>query len=255
MKSARIAAVAGLAALPIAFAAPASAAETVNFTLNDINSTGSTATATISVNDDGSLRVQIDGTGFTPNSPHAQHIHGEVGSKKFVCPSPSADKDGDSLISTVEGVPAYGGVMISLTTEGDTSPKSGLAVDRFPVADAEGNLDYERTIPADAVPEGFADSLQQLHIVQHGIDTNGNDKYDMEALGESPFAKSLGVDGIPAEATFPATCGEVTPAGSVDTGAGSTDGAEQLPLMAFGGVALAGAAGTLLLRRRFAESS
>ncbi|HET7328143.1 MAG TPA: hypothetical protein VFJ14_12755 [Nocardioidaceae bacterium] len=255
MKSARIAAVTGLAALPLAFTAPASAAETVNFHLDDINDTGSTATATLTATDNGSLHVEINGTGFTPNSPHAQHIHGEVGSKEFVCPPPSADTDGDGLISTVEGVPAYGGVMVSLTTKGDTSAKSGLALDRFPVADAEGNLNYERTIPADMLPEGIVDSLQQLHIVQHGIDVNGNDKYDLEALGESPFAKSLGVNGVPAEGTFPATCGEVTPVGSVDTGAGSTGGIEQLPLMAFGGVALAGAAGTVLLRRRFTESS
>ena len=256
MKTARIAAAAGFAAaLPLAFAAPAGAAESVNFTLDDINSTGATSDATITANDNGSLHVEVNGTGFTPNSPHAQHIHGEVDSKEFVCPPPSADKDGDGLISTVEGVPAYGGVMIALTTKGDTSADSGLAVERFPVADAEGNLNYERTIPANMVPEGFADSLQHLHIVQHGIDVNGNDKYDAEGLGESEFAKSLGVNGIPGEATFPATCGEVTPAGSVDTGAGSTGGVEQLPLMAFGGVALAGAAGTILLRRRFAEAS
>jgi hypothetical protein len=33
--------------------------------------------------------------------------------------------------------------------------------------------------------------------VQHGLDVNGNDKYDLEGLGESTFAKSLGVSGVP----------------------------------------------------------
>lgn len=255
MKTARLAAAAGLAAaLPLGFAAPASA-DTVHFNLSDLNDTGASAEATITTTDEGGLHVEIDGSGFTPNSPHAQHLHGDTGSKEFVCPSASADKDGDGLISTVEGVPAYGGVMVSLTSKGDTSADSGLAVDRFPTADADGNLHYERTIPADQVDPAIIENLDQLHIVQHGIDTNGNNKYDMDGLGESPFAKSLDVSGIPAEATFPATCGEVTPVGGVDTGAGSTGGIEQKPAIAFGGVALIGAAGTLLWRRRFAESS
>ncbi|MEZ5229143.1 MAG: hypothetical protein R2710_21490 [Acidimicrobiales bacterium] len=46
---------------------------------------------------------------------HAQHIHGEVGAEN-VCPEPALDEDGDGLISTVEGVPAYGLVKVSLTT-------------------------------------------------------------------------------------------------------------------------------------------
>jgi hypothetical protein len=29
-----------------------------------------------------------------------------------------------------------------------------------------------------------------LHVVQHGIDANNNDKYDVEALGVSTFAES-----------------------------------------------------------------
>ena len=242
----------GVAAVPLMFAAPAQA-DTVNFNLDDINDTGSTATATITTNANGSLTVDIQGSGFTPNMPHAQHLHGDLAGN-FFCPSPSADKDGDGFISTVEGVPAYGGVMISLTTKGDTSADSGLAVERMPVADASGNLSYSRTIPAGAVPDGVVDNIENLHIVQHGIDVNGNDKYDMKGLGESPFAKSLGVDGIPAEATFPATCGEVSPVGAVETGTGTTSGVENLPLMAFGGAALIGSAGVLVARRRFAES-
>ncbi|MET9275956.1 hypothetical protein [Kribbella sp. NPDC003557] len=215
-----------------------------------MNDSGSHATATLTALDNGSLRVKITGSGFTPNSPHAQHIHGASGSHAFMCPGPGADKNGDGQVATEEGLAQYGDVFVSLTTKGDTSKASGLAVDRMPVADTDGNLDYERTIPAAQLPKGTVDSLQHLHIVQHGLDANGNDKYDLAALGESVFAKSLGVKGIPEEATNPATCGEVMPSGAVETGGASTDGIEQAGLLAFGGIALLGAGAALITRRR-----
>jgi len=256
MRHPRLILAAGAATLPLAFAAPAHADQAVNFTLAPQNNSGATADATITAADDGSLHVRIEGSGFTPGMPHAQHIHGATdGSMDFFCPTPDADKNGDGQVATEEAVDQYGGVVVSLTTKGDTSADSGLALDRFPKADAGGNLDYERTIPAAQVPDGFVDNLQHLHIVQHGLDVNGNDKYDLEGLGESVFAKSLGVEGVPEEGTNPATCGEVTPVGAVDTGAGSTQGVEQLPLLAFGGIALAGASGAVWVRRRFADAS
>ena len=61
--------------------------------------------------------------------------------------------------------------------------------------------------------------------MQHGIDANNNGKYDMEALGVSTFAESLGAPNIPEEATDPASCGVVQgagmsgkPRGGVETG-------------------------------------
>ena len=254
MRTARAAAVTGLAVLPLAFAAPAQADETVQFALNSMNGSGATATATITAKDDGSLHISIDGNGFTPNSPHAQHIHGMAHSMNFFCPPQSADANGDGQVATEEGLKQYGDVLISLTTKGDTSADSGLAVDRMPVADANGNLTYDRTIPAGALPEGVVESLEHLHIVQHGLDVNGNGKYDLKSLGESVFAESLGVQDIPEEATNPATCGEVLPSGAVETGAATTDGPEQLPLVAFGGAALLGAAGAMWARRRLSTS-
>ncbi len=242
----------GVAAVPLMFAAPAQA-DTVDFTLNELNGSGANASATITTNSDGSMTVDITGSGFTPNMPHAQHIHGAA-SGDFFCPPASADKNGDGQVATEEGVPQYGGVMVSLTTKGDASADSGLAVERMPIADASGNLDYSRTVPASAIPAGITENVENLHIVQHGLDVNGNDKYDLQALGESVFAKSLGVKGIPEEATNPATCGEVSPSGSVETGAGSTSGTENMPLFAFGGAALLGTAGALIVRRRAAEA-
>ena len=49
-----------------------------------------------------------------------------------------ADGDRDGFISVAEGVPFYGSIAQSLTTDGDTSPSSALALDRYPVADDDG---------------------------------------------------------------------------------------------------------------------
>ena len=243
-----------LTTAPGAFAAQGNNSYQIDLTDTMNNESGSQATADVRINGD-RMTVSIEGTGFTPESPHAQHFHGSFdAAKDFTCPTSDADENGDGQVDTAEGLPAYGDIVISLTTEGDTSPDSGLAVDRMPVADADGNLTYERTFD---LPAGAGDALRNLHIVQHGLDANGNDMYDAEALGESEFAKSLGVEGIPEEATNPATCGTISgasagaaPTGGVETGAGSTEGPESLAMFALGGVALAGVGGALAYRRR-----
>ncbi|WDZ83375.1 hypothetical protein [Micromonospora cathayae] len=249
------------AALVLAFPGVASADESVQVRLLDLNGTGATGTATLTATGTGDLTVTITSTGMTPNSPHAQHLHGATNGTDFHCPDRSADSNGNGYVSTEEGLPMYGDIFISLTTSGDTTKASGLAVDRMPSADARGNLTYERTIPAADLPAGTIAHLKDLHIVQHGIDANGNGKYDLAGLGESTFARSVGVDGIPAEATDPATCGMVSgaaagsvPAGGVATGDGSTR--DPGPVWyAVSALTLAGAAGAVALRRRPARQS
>lgn len=242
-------------AAPLLLAGPAAADESVQVRLDALNRSGVSGTATLTALGNGDLSVRIDASGMVPNSPHAQHIHGSAGGTDFMCPTQAADKDGDGFVNTEEGLPDYGDIFISLTTAGDTTKKSGLAVDRMPKADADGNLTYQRTIKADALPPGTIEHLKDLHIVQHGIDVNDNDKYDLEGLGESTFAKSLGVSGVPEEATNPASCGMVsgaaagsTPSGGVETGDGSTPASGHPELVLLGGVLAA--SGLVLARRR-----
>lgn len=248
--------VGAMAALPLAFAAsPASADESVDVMLNELNGSGATGMATLTAMDSGDLRVHIMTENMTPGMPHAQHIHGAPTGHNFFCPTQAQDANGDGQVSTEEGLAQYGDILISLTTSGDTTKASGLAVDRMPVADEDGMVMYDRVIPASALPAGTTEHLESLHIVQHGLDVNGNGKYDLKALGESVFANSLGVMGVPEEATNPATCGMVEPAGGVETGSASTAGTESLPLMTLGGLSLLGAGGVLAARRRFARAS
>jgi hypothetical protein len=123
------------------------------------------------------------------------------------------DSDGDGVLTNEEASGEYGTVFLALTTQGGATPQDGLDVKRMPVSDSKGRVDYERTFPAKMVPDGLLEHLSSLHVVQHGVDVNNNDKYDMEALGVSTFAESLGVPNIPEEATDPASCGVVQGAG------------------------------------------
>lgn len=214
--------------------------------LNDTNAEGTAALRLSGTK----LTVQINTSGLVPGVPHAQHLHGsDDGRHDFTCPTMDDDRNGDGVLTTAEGLSKYGNVFISLTTKGDTSVQSGLAVDRFPVADAQGNLRYERTIE---VSQATADNLANLHVVQHGIDKNGNGKYDFEAAGKSELDPKL-----PQEATAIANCGTITgatvgavPTGGVETGSGGTEGVESPGLLALGGAALAAAAGLGHLTRR-----
>ena len=194
-------AVPGLLALPL-LAAPAVAdgheAELMA-TLGELNDSGGSGTAWAKV-DGTSVWLSIEVQGLLDGAPHAQHIHyGEQARNE--CPTVGKDdSNGDFRLTTVEGVPAYGPVAVSLTKRGDTSPDSVLAVDRYPTA-PRGHVHYERTTRttkqvARAIRRGDA------VVVIHGVDYNGNGEYDFESAGASELDSNL-----PAEATDPAVCG------------------------------------------------
>lgn len=258
-------AIAAVTALLVLLAAPALAQETSTADLSALNDSGASSQAEVTL-DGTSLTVTITGTGFAPGLAHAQHIHFASGTDS-TCPGVDADGDDDGLISTVEGVALYGGVQISLTTEGDFTGESGLATDRFPTADDEGNISYERTFEID---EAMVQSLtgQQFAIIQHGIDIDGSASYDGDAV--SSLDPSL-----PLEATIPAVCGvltvqaaaddtttttaadDATPAGGADTGAGgAADGGIWDPALAVAllGALAIGAGGYVAMRRTNHES-
>ncbi|MFG2138552.1 hypothetical protein [Streptomyces sp. NPDC048650] len=255
MTSQRTARLAALLALPAALvlsgaaAAPATAGQKAyQINLDQLNDSQGKGTALLSLNGT-RLTVKIESEGLVPGQPHAQHLHGSTDGHDFQCPDASADTDGDGIINNTEATVHYGDINISLTTDGDTSPNSGLAVDRMPKADAQGNLSYERTIP---VSQDVVEHIKDLHIVQHGIDPNGNKKYDFGA-GKSELDPKL-----PQEATAPAVCGIVEgaavgsiPVGGVETG-GGTATSDGVPgaLVGAGGLTFAAVAGALVLNRR-----
>src|SRR4051812_17044824 len=134
-RTARSLIAAGAAAIPLVlfgFGSPAQAHEgPVTVRLDPMPGSDASGTATLTPNHDGSLTVQITGMNMVPGQPHAQHIHGDTSGHDFTCPGPDQDTDGDGYLTVEEGLPLYGNIHISLTTEGDTTPASGLAVDRM----------------------------------------------------------------------------------------------------------------------------
>ncbi len=158
----------------------------------------------------GSALVEVHGTridvtmgayGLFPDFPHAAHIH--FGAQaRHECPTAMDDADGSGTLTTTEGGPAYGPVVVSLTKTGDTSPASTLAIDRYDTAPG-GDLQYARghikvtQVVARAITDGKA------VIVIHGADDNGDGTIDGPA---SDLAPSL-----PSEATDPALCGALVP--------------------------------------------
>jgi hypothetical protein len=211
--------------------------------LNGVKGSG-TAMVTVTGN---RINVTMAANGLLPDNPHAAHIHFGADAR-HECPTASDDKSGDGTLNTTEGGPAYGGIVVSLTKTGDTSPKSGLAVDRFDTAPG-GKIQYERgsITVAPEVAQAIVDGKSV--VVVHGVDHNNDGKYD--GATKSDLDPSL-----PTEATDPAICGVLAaaPAGGMDTGAGGTSTGTNEGMLALGGGLLLAAAGTGVLTARKARN-
>lgn len=142
---------------------------------------------------------EVVAQGLLADHPHAAHIHfGEQA--RHECPTLEDDTNEDGHLNTTEGAPAYGPVVLSLTTRGDTSPASVLAIDRYDTA-THGNIEYERDghFPTAA---GVADAIAagQGVVVIHGVDYDGDGTYSGSVMSDLDPS-------LPTEATDPALCG------------------------------------------------
>ena len=232
------------ALLPVVGAGSAFAADgNVNANLKPVALNGVNGSGMASVAVKGTtLNVTMAASGLLAGSPHAAHIH--FGAKaRNECPTGADDAKGDGTINTSDGAPAYGPIVVSLTKTGDTSPDSGLAVDRYDAA-AGGKISYERG--SIKVSQGVADAVAsgKSVVVIHGVDHNENGKYD--GATQSDLDPKL-----PTEATDPALCGVLSamPAGGMATGAGgastgTSDGFATGGMIALGGGLMLVAAGS-----------
>jgi hypothetical protein len=221
-------------------------------TLNSLNHSSASGSLTLQLNgDQATISENVTGLAATFSGmpyPHVQHIHiGAQGS----CPSMSADKNGDGVVSTTEGAPFYGGIGATLSTSGDTSPKAGTTLT---VAPSGGSFTYSRTITLDAATMASVTAGKGV-IVVHGLDPATLSK---QAQGE----KSDLVPSLPLAATSPALCGTLVasqmssvPGGAPNTGGGSTSGIEDELLLGLGGALILAAGGTFAARRRLSGQS
>ncbi|MFI5494149.1 hypothetical protein [Actinoplanes sp. NPDC051859] len=166
--------------------------------LRQLNRSHAYGVATARVNGK-KVTVSVVVKGLLRSAPHAMHIHAGTKGK---CPTAKADTNHDGFVSVTEGHPFYGHIAASLTTRGDTSPASGLAIDRFP-APKSGTVVYKRTIKVDA-HTAMAIKHRNAVIVVHGVDRNGSGVYDGSVKSDLDPK-------LPMEATAPAACGTLRP--------------------------------------------
>jgi hypothetical protein len=253
-KSLRFMAVPTLALGALAFSgSPAMAADqSYQSTLGQLN--GSSGSATIELQVTGNqAHVLLNVSGMPATFmdmpyPHVQHIHGGA---QGTCPDPSADKDGDQVISTTEGAPSYGGIVTTLSTSGDTSPAAGLDIK---VAGQGAAYTIDRTFELNAETKAALEAGTAV-VVVHGLDPA-----TLSPAGAA--AKSDIIPELPLAATSPALCGTLTagqmkmPAGGAETGVAQETGTDIRALAIGGGLALiALAGGAYVVRRRTAESA
>jgi hypothetical protein len=236
----------GAAAMIALAAGPALADGSVNANLKPVAGNGVNGSGTAMVQVKGTtITVTMAATGLLANQPHAAHIHFGADAR-HECPVIGDDTNKDGHLTTTEGGPAYGAIVVSLTKTGDTSPASGLAIDRFDTA-AGGKISYERGSIQVSQDVANAITKGQSVVVIHGVDYNNDGKYDGDA--KSDLDPSL-----PTEATDPALCGalSVAPSGGMATGQGGAAGGTDTGMIALGGAALLAAAGTgaVAARRR-----
>ncbi len=244
-KALRVLAPLAAAAVPLALASgPAMAATGSSYqaTLNPLNHATGSGMATITLNGNtATISESWMGLASTFSGapyPHVQHIHiGAAGA----CPTMSADKNGDGVVSTTEGAPAYGGIGTTLSTKGDTSPKAGTDIK---IAPGGGSTSYSRTIRLSSATVSSLKNGTGV-VVVHGLDP-------ATLSAKAQKEKSDLVPSLPLAATSPALCGVLSsmPSGGVATGTGSTSGVEDLGLLAAGGGLVALAGGLVAARRR-----
>lgn len=249
-KSALLAAPALAIAAASMTVAPAAAADSWSFQtqLAPVNNSTAAGSAVVEVTgQEATVTVEVAGAPALFQGapyPHAQHIH--IGGQG-VCAPPSADADGDGAVSSMEGQPWTGGIGTSLTTSGDTSPASAVAIDRFPAGEA---YTYQRTFTVDAAT---------LAALQNGtavVNVHGADPAALSAAAQAkvnPMAPAL-----PLASDIPVACGVLAsaqmavPEGPADTGveaAGSGSDARGLAGAAVLGMLALGAAAVGLRRR------
>ena len=209
-----------LLGIPAASAAPGTdkpgeADKTVSLkaSLTELNFSGASGDATATVKNQKIENIAINATGLDPDAAHAIHIHfGERALHE--CPTMAdatqarSASDPTRRLSTADGLPAYGPIAVSLTTTGDTTPASGLVLNRFPTS-TDGELSYNRSkieftdVAGVGTAKSIADGVRAGEgvLVVHGNDYNGG-AYDFEAAGKSELDPSL-----PAEGTDPTACG------------------------------------------------
>lgn len=136
------------------------------------------------------LSVKIKMRGVAPGIAHAQHIHAGP-----ACPDPATDPNNDGVLDVLEGLPAYGPILVNLDSD-----LSSNAAGMFPMANAFGRYAYSADGSKAHIEAEIKEALRlkTRHVVIHGVDPM------------TPLPSTVGtLPGLPAHATLPVACGEL----------------------------------------------
>ena len=161
--------------------------------------------ATVRVHDSRVI-VTVHATGLEPEIPHPQHIHGFLGGDASMCPTMAADGNEDGVVDVVEGLPDYGGILVTL--DSDITNGAGTEAAGLPTtSNAAGTIRYEMSAPLSEVEDGLGGALDPAHrtIVLHGVDP------------ETDLADAQSIGALPAWLTLPVACGELSRGATRDT--------------------------------------
>lgn len=154
------------------------------------------------------ITARVSVKGAAPNMMHMQHIH--TGTS---CPTMAADTNRDGIVDVVEGIPAYGAILVPL--DGDLSSQAAGGM-MSPMANRAGNYNYMKSTSLRAMltdlhmpnlnPSGpvaklaanEALRLEVRHVVIHGVP-------ESTALPST----AMGLPGASAQMALPIACGEL----------------------------------------------
>ena len=175
----RLAACGALLSPASASAAPATSTDLFYAALKPVSvnhASGSGGVWIALTGDSAKFTLQVDG--LLAKAPHPAQVY--VGAAA-ACPTAGQAAAFNGHPSIAYNAASLGSPQVALTTSGDTSAASALAMPRFPTA---GNYTYTRTF---TVPPSVAAAVKggKAVLVVHGVDYNGNGKYD-DVLGVTP---------------------------------------------------------------------
>ena len=146
--------------LMVAAPAPAAAPQVYRATLSPLNASGVGGIAIFKIQG-AVLRSVVPVHGLEAGQVHMQHIHGMVDGSLATCPPPSADANGDGLISFAEGLPFYGPVLLPLRP--------------YPTANAGGSVNTRQMFSGAQLAALMLDNVPLTNrvVVVHGMTVNG----------------------------------------------------------------------------------
>lgn len=144
--------------------------------------------------------------GLAPDQVHPMHVHATA-----ECPTAAHDANGDGYVDVIEGVPAYGLILVPIDSNLASQGKGELLS-----ADADGKLAFQQSVraadlladltakdpdpddPVIKLGEDEALALETRTVVVHGVAPDTELPDTVASLGSAP-----------AQLTLPVACGEI----------------------------------------------